>query len=200
MGTRQSSQLGPDRLNHAVHIFHHFIVPEADEAVTLRLDQSGARLIPLILAMLAPIKFDHQPLRSAQEIGNERTYRHLARKLVPKLAAAEPSPQSALRRSCLVAKCLSSLGRALAELRHRWLMPLLNRSGKRKRSPHPQPLPRAGGEIFEPSRSGGRGEFMPASSSPARSPWRARCWWRGGISLRPSRGPCPSSTRRQVRR
>jgi hypothetical protein len=74
--------LAHDDLKHPVEVLHHFMVPEADHAISVSREFLGPRRVGSDpLHVLPTIELDHELTRRAREIDNESTDRVLATKL-----------------------------------------------------------------------------------------------------------------------
>ena len=118
--------LARDGRENAVGVLKDVVVPEADDAVTVRLDMRGTRGVGMC-GMLAAVAFDCDTKRSASEVHDEISDLVLADELgAVKLAAAKVRPQTLFGIGRTVAQFARHAGQSL--LRHR-------------RTPIPNPFP-----------------------------------------------------------
>ena len=92
--------------DHAVGVLEDFVVPEADDLITVGLDHSRAGCVGGAARMLAAIDFDHQLQPAAGEIGDGTSDLKLARELDAQLARAQSRPQPFRRVSRFTAQAL----------------------------------------------------------------------------------------------
>ncbi len=89
--------LVPDRLQHAVGVGEHVVVPEPQDTVAVILDDRRPRSVPLD-AVLPAVELDRQLSRAAGEVGDEIVDLELTDELLAfEPSAAEVVPQAALR-------------------------------------------------------------------------------------------------------
>ena len=84
-----------DCFQYAIDIYHHIVVPEADDAIAVGFDNPCALCI-LAFAMLATIEFDYQPEASCGEVSDIGTDRTLLHEFdIVQLPVAETRPELA---------------------------------------------------------------------------------------------------------
>jgi len=83
-----------DHLQHSVHVPQHLVVPEADHAVAVDLDQAGSISICGAVGMLPAVEFDCEVQGAAGEVCDEVANGKLPGELrALKLACAQVHPQ-----------------------------------------------------------------------------------------------------------
>ena len=103
-----------DRFDHAVGVAQHLIVPEPDHAIAVSLDLAGADVVGRIVGVLAAIDFDHQPGRTAGEVGDGVADLALPGELRPDLLAPKPRPQANLGFGRFATEPLREAGQSLS--------------------------------------------------------------------------------------
>jgi len=84
----RSAKLLVDSLQHSIDLDQHFVIPEANDAISADLNQPGApRILHCLLQMLPTIKLDHQLRARTCEVG----YKICNGKLPPKSKITESS-------------------------------------------------------------------------------------------------------------
>ena len=102
-----------DRFDHAVGVAQDVVVPEADHAIAVSLDLAGADVVGGVVGVLAAVDFDHQPGRTAGEVGDGVADLALPGELRPDLLAPKPRPQANLGFGRFATKPLREAGQAL---------------------------------------------------------------------------------------
>ena len=110
--------LARDLLQNAVHISQDFVVPKADEPVTMGFDDAGSHFVAVSIGMLTAIQFDSEAQTAACKINNGLADRKLAGELDPqKFAIPQIRPEFAFRISRIAAQSARGLSESL--FRHR---------------------------------------------------------------------------------
>ena len=86
--------LGDDRMN-AVCIAKHIVIPEAEQPIAFRFDQSGPFGVGRSI-VLAAVAFDHQPRAMACEVDDKTPKRHLTTKSSLREGLPEKPPHGSL--------------------------------------------------------------------------------------------------------
>ena len=87
---RLEQGLSNDRMN-AVCIAKHIVIPEAEQPIAFRFDQSGPFGVGRSI-VLAAVAFDHQPRAMACEVDDKTPKRHLTTKSSLRERLAEEPP------------------------------------------------------------------------------------------------------------
>ena len=121
-----------DYRKHSFGVSQHFIVPEADNAVAVRLDDAGPVRVREACRVLAAVKLDGEPQAPAGEVCDEV----VDRKLTGEFRTAE------LARSQMRPEPLFGVGRLVAQFARDAGQSLLRQCG----TPIPNPFPQGKGQ------------------------------------------------------
>jgi hypothetical protein len=143
-----------NRLEHPLDVLQHVAVPEAQDPIAAQFEPSRARpVVGDVLAMLAAVDLDQQPMRQACKIDDVGSDRHLtAKAIAADLTISQLPPQLALRVGEVVSK-LPGPSRSHASR--------LSAISGAVATPHPT-LPLKGGGIWVPSQVNGYGQALSA--------------------------------------
>lgn len=86
-----------DRFQHAVGVFKDVVVPEADDAVAMGFDDSGAGGVVGAVGMLPAVAFDGEPEAATGEIGDVVPDRELPCEFRAHRSCAQVRPEPPLR-------------------------------------------------------------------------------------------------------
>ena len=103
------------RHQHTVGVLQDVVIPEADYAVAVRFDESGARIISSVFSVLAAVEFHREPGGAAGEIDHEIADWLLARELCSvQLTGAQVRPQPPFRVGHVAAQLARDAGQSLS--------------------------------------------------------------------------------------
>ena len=104
--------MGEDGVEDALDIVHHLVVPEAEDGVAARFQHNGAGgVVGLTIGVLAPVEFDDQAGRVANEVGDLAVDGRLTTELeAVELAVAESAPQFAFDVGLVAAEAAGDSG------------------------------------------------------------------------------------------
>ena len=95
MGVASAQGFG-NRMCHAIGIAQHLVIPEANDAIAFRLDQSRARGV-FSFTMLSTVDLDHQSCAMTGKVGGVAPKGHLPPKMLVGEILANQPPESCFR-------------------------------------------------------------------------------------------------------
>jgi hypothetical protein len=111
---RAFRERGGNRLQHAVDISNHVVVPKAQDAVAMLDQPLIACGVALVGGVLSTIDFNDQPALAADEVDNERSHWLLADEfLAVNGATAQPIPKLEFGMGGLMPEAAGAFGRDL---------------------------------------------------------------------------------------
>ena len=102
-----------DRFQHAVGVFEDGVVPEADDAVAVGFDGSGASGVVGAVGVLTAIAFDREPKAAAGEIDDVVADRELPREFRSERPGSQVQPEAALRVGHVASQFARDAGQSL---------------------------------------------------------------------------------------